>query len=319
MDVVKSWIEDEKVDGKVCQHDWVNFGHNRTLSIKAAKHSYPDATYLLFIDCDMVLKVEDEFDKDTLTHDSYSFVQVGGETSYYNTRLAKASLEWICVGVTHEYLKASGAARAKYLDKSVIWIDDIGDGGCKDDKFTRDRDLLIQGIKDEPKNVRYYFYLAQTYLALKQYNKAIQYYNKRIELGDYLEEVYFSYYNRANCYNSLGKWPEALDSFLSAYNHTPERAEPLYEIVKYYRIQKKNRKVAVIFCREAMKIKYPKHLKLFISDSVYDYLLDYEYSILAYYFNDINGGLRSSSHVLASNAPENIKACVRKNFKFYKR
>ena len=48
----------------------------------------------------------------------------------------------------------------KFLQWDSIWIDDIGDGGSKGDKFERDIRLLKQGLEEEPNNGRYYFYLA---------------------------------------------------------------------------------------------------------------------------------------------------------------
>lgn len=42
---------------------------------------------------------------------------------------------------------------------------DWEDGGCKADKSERDIRLLTQGTRDEPDNVRYFFYLAHSYLA----------------------------------------------------------------------------------------------------------------------------------------------------------
>ena len=46
------------------------------------------------------------------------------------------------------------------FQKDELFIRDIGDGGAKHDKFERDIRLLLDGIKEEPNNVRYYFYLA---------------------------------------------------------------------------------------------------------------------------------------------------------------
>ncbi len=53
---------------------------------------------------------------------------------------------------------------------------DIGDGGCKDDKADRDIRLLTKGIEDEPNNVRYYFYLANSYHDKSEYENAIPIY-----------------------------------------------------------------------------------------------------------------------------------------------
>ena len=64
------------------------------------------------------------------------------------------------------------------------------------------------------------------------------------------------------------------------------RAESLYEIIKYYR-EKDSRHafLGALFYDIAKKIPFPKNDALFIRTAVYDHLLDYEQSILAYYMN----------------------------------
>ena len=59
------------------------------------------------------------------------------------------------------------------MDRYIV---DIGDGGSKADKFERDIKLLTQGIKDEPDNSRYYFYLANSYHDSGKNDEAIEFY-----------------------------------------------------------------------------------------------------------------------------------------------
>ena len=317
VEVVEDWFDENKVDGHVCNHEWENFGHNRTLAIKTAEHCYPDSTYHLHIDCDMVLKVGKMFNKNTLIHDSYSFEQTNGDLTYRNTRLTKASLNWKSLGVTHEYYHSSTSKESKSLHRNIIWINDMNDGGSKNDKFFRDYNLLVKGIKDEPNNVRYVFYMAQTLMALERWDNAIRYYTKRIEMEGYHEEIYYSYYKRGECYEELDKWGDAVSSYLQAHNHTPTRSESLYEIVYHYR-NGEDYHNAALFCKIAMKIKRPKDLDLFILDTVYNYLLEYEYSIIAFYVDDIKGGIKSSERVLNSRASNHIKKLVNDNMEFYR-
>nr|QBK92375.1 MAG: glycosyl transferase family 2 [Pithovirus LCPAC401] len=317
VEVVEDWFDENKVDGQICNHKWVDFGHNRTLAIKTAEYHYPNSTYHLHIDCDMILKVGKMFNKNTLFYDSYSFEQTNGDLTYRNIRLTKVSLNWKSLGVTHEYYHSSTSKESKSLHRNMIWIDDMDDGGSKDDKFIRDYNLLIGGIRAEPDNVRYVFYMAQTLMALERWDNAIRYYTKRIEMGGYHEEIYYSYYKRGECYEKLDKWNDALSSYLQAYNHTPTRSESLYEIVYYYR-NESDHHLAALFCKIAMKIKRPEDLHLFILDTVYDHLLEYEYSIIAFYVDDIKGGIKSSERVLNSNAPNYIKKMVSINMEFYR-
>lgn len=48
------------------------------------------------------------------------------------------------------------------FEKNVVFIDDIGDGGSKGNKYVRDVELLTRGIAENPNNDRYHFYLANT-------------------------------------------------------------------------------------------------------------------------------------------------------------
>lgn len=51
----------------------------------------------------MILEVDPNFDKTSLTEDHYLTLQYDVHIKYWLTRLLKASLPWKSVGVTHEY------------------------------------------------------------------------------------------------------------------------------------------------------------------------------------------------------------------------
>src|ERR1700722_1058976 len=58
--IIKQYMQMHDIPGKVYNHEWKNFGHNRTLSAQAAKQTltslnFPlENTYLLFLDADMM-------------------------------------------------------------------------------------------------------------------------------------------------------------------------------------------------------------------------------------------------------------------------
>src|SRR5262249_29242224 len=157
--------------GRVHSHKWQDFGHNRTLSVEAAKQTVTELglpheqTYLLLLDADMVLMQEAGFRKDALRAGWYLLTQSAGNLTYWNVRLLKASVPWRCVGVTHEYWESLEPNRPREK-LTTLWIDDRNDGGCKSDKYERDIRLLMLGLADDSGNARYMFYLAQTYRAL---------------------------------------------------------------------------------------------------------------------------------------------------------
>ncbi len=272
-------------------HDsWQNFGHNRSLSFTNGQDFCnklgwnPKDTYGLLLDGDMVLKVGPTFNKDMLTDGGYLMIQSNSSIDYHNTRLVRFSDSWKCVGVTHEYWDGPGRTE---LPKDMIYIHDIGDGGCKSDKFERDIRLLTEGIEKEPNNERYHFYLAQSYKDTNQHEKSIEFYKKRIALGGWAEEVFYSYYMIAKLYLNLKKVHKAEKWAMKAYNYRQCRGgEALYFLVNHFREIGQQYK-AMHYYKMAKQVPYPKDL-LFVEKNIYNYLLDYEYTILHYYVSPNN-------------------------------
>lgn len=318
--VIERFLEKNKIPGKVHHHEWRDFGHNRTLSARAAQQLIeelkfsPEKTYLLFLDADMVLKVGD-FNKDNLMGDSYLIRQASGYCSYYNLRLAKASLPWESKGVTHEYWGCKTPQRVEKL--SSLTIDDREDGGCKADKFERDLRLLTQGLKEEPDNERYLFYCAQTNKSLKKYDEAIRLYKARIEKGGWIEEVWYSKCMIGECYEELGFWDQAMHWYLEAYEGNPQRAESLHKIARHYRLNGINH-LAYLFAKHALTIPRPQSQILFISDAVYDYQLDEEIAISAFYTPFKEEGFSACNRLLLKkNVPHVVREQTAKNTLFY--
>ena len=278
-DIITSFFNKHNITGEVITEPFKNFGYNRTIALKAARGK---ATYALLLDADMVFKIEPTFDKEKLTQGAYMIIQKGGGLNYYNTRLIRLDINASCVGPTHEYYDLPQGTVNEKCDS--IWINDIGDGGCKGDKFERDIRLLKQGIEEEPTNGRYYFYLANSYFNSGRHQESIDYYKKRIDLGGWVEEIFYSYLNLGHAHMKIGQDGEAIFAWMNGYNHHQTRSETIYEICKYYREKGKN-KLAMVFCMLGKEIPYPKNDTLFIHKDVYDTGFDYELSILGYYNN----------------------------------
>ena len=279
-ELIKEFFDVRCIDGKIIEEPFKNFGYNRTVALNAAKGM---ADYLLFLDADMKLEIDPLFDKSKLTADVYTVAQGSDIFNYFNVRLIRSSLNFSCVGSTHEYYNIKGSRKEEQL--KTLKINDIGDGGCKEDKFVRDIRLLEEDLKENPNNVRTYFYLANSYKNAKNIEKAIEAYKKRISMGGWIEENWYSRYELGKCYMQIGKEAEALQTWIEAYGYHPKRAENLYELVKHYRI-KGQQQLSYVFYKLAKQIPYPTDNVLFIHKDVYDYLLDYEYSIIAYYVNN---------------------------------
>ncbi len=291
--LAKQWMTGRV--GTVVGIPWVNFGVSRSASFTAA-HAFVQTqlkwdlkdTYGLLLDADMVFH-PGSLRTTPLTEIGYTIVQCAGTLEYPNCRLVRMDFPWKCVGVTHEYWDGP----TSHLPKSVCWIEDRNDGGCKSDKFERDARLLERGIREEPDNVRYYFYLGQTYHSLGRFKESIAMYKKRIRLGGWFEEVWYSHYMIAQCHQSLGNIPKFEEWMLRAYAFRRERAESLYKLTKYFREHAQHHK-AYQYYQMGSAIPQPGD-SLFIESDVYKYLFDYERSILEYYVHPGTlDGLRAS-------------------------
>jgi glycosyltransferase involved in cell wall biosynthesis len=319
--LIESFLEKNHIPGKVHNDPWKNFGYNRTNSALLAQKTLVDLgfplerTYLLFLDADMLLEVSPNFNKDALIDDSYLMIQRSCSLSYYNLRLARASLTWDCVGVTHEYWASKGNVKRGQIETLVI--DDKEDGGCKADKFERDVRLLTQGLKDEPNNERYMFYLAQSYKCLRQFDDSIKWYKERIAKGGWKEEVFYAKYMIGECYEGKNDWEKALTWYLDAYQTNPKRAETLQKIANHYRNANQN-DLAYMFAAQGKKIPYPTEEILFVSHPVYNYQFDEEISIAGFYTPQKNEGYDSLNKLLLSkDVPSHVKGQAQNNLMFY--
>jgi tetratricopeptide (TPR) repeat protein len=314
IEVIKECEEEFKIKGNIFYKEFKDFGYNRTHSLNLAKkHSASD--YVLLVDADMVL-VNDGFSTDQLIGDVIHLQQKNNFIVYYNTRLFRRTVDIKCVGVTHEYYETPDTTTKQKL--TSLWINDIGDGGCKTDKFERDIRLLTQGIVDEPYNGRYHFYLAQSYKDTQQYEKAIEFYTKRIKIDGWYEEVWYSHYRIAECYKILNNIDEMEKWVMKAYEYNPYRAEALYMATKYFRINSVSDK-AYHYYKLGSKIPYPKNDVLFVEYNIYDYLFDYEYSIFGYYVKEISNDdiLHTSLKLLSKNIDNATFENIFSNIVFY--
>ena len=313
--IIKDFYDKAGVKGKVIQKEFVNFGFNRTFALHSAKGM---ADYALLLDADMILEIGHKFNKN-LIFDIYNIKQGNNTFQYYNTRLVNLNLDITVKCPTHEYYDIQSKHTSTNANKEFLFINDIGDGGCKSDKFTRDISLFKNALESDPNDpdaIRYYFYIANSYYNLGDYKNAIIYYKKRIKMGGWIEEVFYSHLKLGHCYNNLNDEKNMIYHWMEGYQEMPTRAETLYEIIKYYRIVGKCN-LAFLFYEIAKDIKYPQNSTLFIHKDVNDYQLLYEFSIIACYVNitEISDIYMQLFHKMPTDQLSHILS----NYKFYKK
>ena len=316
IEIIETFFKSKNISGKIVREPFQNFEYNRNFALNSCDDS---ADYILLLDADMNLKIGDFNKKILLNFDTINILQGSDDFYYANSRIIKNDKKHKYIGVTHEYLSSPDNAKYFLLDKKTLFINDIGDGGCKGNKYQRDIQLLLKGIEDEPKNERYHFYLANSYYDTGQYEAAIPYYKKRIAFGGWGQELWYSNYRIGLSYSNMNKLQEAVYYWLEAYHVCPERIENLYEIMKHYSYSSKQ-KISKIFYDLAVSTLSKNHNRdnfLFLQNDIYTYKLYYEYMVLAYYIQirDINDEL-----ILVLNNCNNSQTLnsTLSNYKFYK-
>jgi len=315
INIIKNYFEKKNIFGKIIQKPFINFSHNRNFAIKECEGM---SDYLLLLDADMEVKLNN-FNKQILLNYDHFYIFQGNDDFYYkNTRIIKNNQKYNYnyIGATHEYISHNDDCTSTTIDKNIFFINDIGDGGCKHNKFQRDIQLLTNAIQLESNNCRNYFYLANSHYDICNYNEAIEYYKKRIELKGWNQEVWYSYYKIGLSYMNLNNFSSALFYWLEAYDYFPDRIENIYEIVKYYRINSKHKLAYHFYKLAESKLNLKKDEWLFLHNDIYSYKLYFEYIIIAYY-NNIKNINNEFIYLFNSSKDTTINNNTLFNLKFY--
>jgi len=319
--IIEAFFKEHNIVGKIIREPFRDFGYNRTIALQACENE-PLADYILLLDADMIFSLNTSADvfRSRLVDDVYCMFQGSNDFYYKNVRIIKNNIGCSYWGVTHEYLKCPPNSTQSTIDKQIAFIRDIGDGGSKGDKWERDIALLKQGLIDLPSNDRYTFYLANTYYDAGKNELAIETYKRRIQLGGWHEEIWYSHYRIGIAHARMGNIDSAICAWMDAYEVFPNRVENLYEIVKHYRILGKY-KLAYMFYQLARKSlsDHPERDYLFMHNDVYEWKLDYEFTIIVYYLRIANYPVRNLCMKTAAN-PYIDDVSVRNilsNYKYY--
>jgi glycosyltransferase involved in cell wall biosynthesis len=143
IELITTFFKEHNIPGVIVQEPFKDFGYNRTYALQAAA-KLPNMDYLLLLDADMILTgscLQPEniaSFKKSLTKDCYHLCQGTPTYFYKNVRIVKNYKGFSYWGVTHEYVNTPEGTQYDFIDNDKLFIQDIGDGGAKTDKFERD-------------------------------------------------------------------------------------------------------------------------------------------------------------------------------------
>ena len=269
------------IPGALHEREWRNFGSNRSEAVALAYESACD--YFLFIDADDVLLTPPDFRWPALTHHAYEMWLNYGAYRYVRQTLVSAKLRWRWVGVLHEYPEATpAAATIGQLEQPQVRASTEGARSSDPHKYERDAELLKQGLAAEPGNLRYLFYLAQSYRDAGKLDDALAAYERRAAAGGWEEEAWRSLLEAARLKERLGRpFADVHIAYLDVFERRPTRAESLTDLARVLRLRNAFAQ-AYVYAKHAASLPQPDD-RLFVEADCYAWRALDELAITAYW------------------------------------
>ena len=303
-EMIKQFFDEKGIPGELHERPWVSFGHNRSEALALCDGK---AQWAWMIDADDFVEGNFQFPLNFPEElDGWALKFGRAEFSWWRTQIFKTGRAWKYVGVLHEYptIEPGPPKIGKIEGEYRIVARTLG-ARNKDitpvEKYKKDAEVLEKALIEEPGNIRYQFYLAQSYFDSQQWDKAEAAYKKRIELGGWEEEQFYSAFRIGMCRGLQQKqWEEIQQAFLEAWEIRPHRAEPLHQIARVYRLMG-HPKLAFLFAQMAAQIPYPQDDILFVADDVYKYGILDEIGSTAFYAGKPHIGYSACKKLLTEN------------------
>lgn len=290
--IIQNYCEKNKINLYMIQGEFINFAVSRNVSLDYADTK--NVHFYILLDVNDELRGGDnliKFAQNQIQTDNNAFLVCqhwwsGNYDKYYNTRFIRARSNWRYKGSVHEWMcdmnNPPGKPVFRMNDDIVLYQDRTKDGDKSKKRFNRDKILLLEDHKKNPKEPRVLFYLAQTCSCLNHNEEALNYYKLRSELEGFQEEKFHSLLRCGEISEILNKnWYDSFTYYMKAFNHS-ERVEPVLKIAEYYN-RKKKWSLAFTFANLACSLPYPENAILFVDKRAYDYNRWHILGIVAYY------------------------------------
>ena len=326
-EIIKDYFSKNGLEGEVHEKPWVNFSHNRQEAFDLAKGR---CDYIMTLDADEVFAplVDNEpvltkkiHALPTLTADRVEVKTYYGSLIYHRAQFYKEGLDWKWRWPVHEVCGSIFEKSMQLLKDACIYPSPDGNRATDSSRFSRDALLFEEWLIDHPTDARAWFYLAQSYSDSLQPRKSLEPLRKCLEFSNWDEESYIAALRLGRYKLQAGEpMGTVMDHFWEAYNRRPHRAEPLYDLLAYFRSNGKFWS-GVVVGETALKIPYPSHDRLFIESSVYTWKVKDDLAVCYYYVGrhqealDLNLEISNNPNIGLGDLErikKNIKECKEK-------
>jgi hypothetical protein len=263
-----------KKKGNLYQEPFINFCDSRNRLLELASYS---CKYDIMLDDTYVVEGDLRSFLNEIRGDQYSnsftlFIK-SNDTKYGSNRIIKTNLGLHYVYKIHEVITDKNNINIVIPENRAIINDYRFDYMEKrtQERKQLDLQLLYEELEENYQNPRTYYYLAQTYNLLEQYDKSYEYFLKRAEFinAGFLQERVDAVFEAARIANfKLYKpWSECLSLYEKCSKIDESRPESFYFIGIHYYLENDYKKAYPYF-KKGFEIGFPKHCQYSLKPTI---------------------------------------------------
>ena len=259
--------------------EFVEVGNDSDANIKNALIDYSKqfADYLLLSEADMTFKVEDEGFKQSLNADGY-FIKVTMPVQYSELRLIKSTNDWTYYGLACETLLAANAAHENLASLSIV---SNKSAALYQQQTLESIESLHLALKANPEDSFSQFHLAKLLMQQGEYQQAISFFDQYLSAEQHWEDQWrwYALYHRGKLLEQLdASDQDIVAAYQAAYQYRTIRAEPLYELARFYRT-KKDFAMANVYSSSAYATQRPTTESYDLETAVYEWHIPTEHAL----------------------------------------
>jgi len=298
-----------KKKGQLFQEPFINFRDSRNRCLELAGKT---CKFITMLDDTYVIEGKlreflNEVRGDQRSN-SFTLYIKSDDTIYGSNRIIKSKSELRYVHRIHEVISDKNNINI-VIPKEISLIDDRRFDYMEKRTMERkqlDLKLLFEEVEENPHDPRAYYYLAQTYNLLEDYEKSFYYFTKRAEFTNsgFVQERVDALFESARIANfKLNKpWSECEELYNKCYKADESRPEALYFIGVHYYLENNFNK-ALGYFKKAFEIGFPIHCQYSLKPTLSYHFLPKFLCKICYELKEYDLGKQSAELFLKNNLP----------------
>ena len=298
-----------KMKGNLYQEPFINFKESRNRCLDLAGDS---CKFLTMLDDTYVINGDlrgflNEVRGDQMST-SFTLYINSDDTTYGSNRIIKSKSGLRYVHRIHEVITDKDNVNI-VIPREVSTIDDRRFDYMEKrtmDRKQLDLKLLFEEVEENPHDPRAYYYLAQTYNLLEDYERTFFYFKKRAEFlnAGFVQERVDAMFEAARTANfKLNKpWAECEELYNRCYKADESRPEALYFIGIHYYLEN-NFKKAFGYFKKAFEVGFPVHCQYSLKPTLSFHFLPKFLAKICYDLGEYDLGKQACELFLTHNKP----------------